>query len=153
MKFLLVGSFATKGAAAVIAKGLPQHAEVRLVAEPGNPYDPLAVKVYVARGVLRDSEALAEALAGSGLSEATLWSEDGVLWEGEHGADPLFPLGHLGAKYETKAAKAALREGWQFRLAREWHGGGGEGGARVGEAPPARGKLIQCADGTKLIET
>lgn len=145
MKFLLVGSFATKGAAAVIAKGLRQGAEVTLVPEPENPYDANAVRVFVARSVLRGSDDLAEALADSGLTEATLWAEPGVRGDAGDAGDPLFPLGHLGAKYETKTAKAALREGHQFRLARDFPAGGEGSEAR-------KGALVQYPDGTKLIE-
>ena len=125
MRFLLVGTHFAPGAAAVIAKGLGQGAKVELRAEPDNPYDAQAVKVWVERDAVAEGPELEEALTGFGLSVAS------IAW-------PL-ALGHLGAKYETKAAKAALREGHQFR-----HG--------ANEAVRGAGRLIQHANGTCLVE-
>ena len=127
MRFLLVGTVFTQGALAVIAKGLRQAVQVELRAEPENPYDANAVRVFVGREEVQPSEELAEALAAFGLSvEAITWP---------------MAIGHLGAKYETKAAKAALREGHQFHLASEWHA----------EAKPV-GRLMQHSDGVLMIE-
>jgi hypothetical protein len=127
MKFLLVGTFSIPGAAAIISKGLAQYAAVLLRAEPENPYDAEAVRVLVARDeVIRTAE-LEEALVSYGL--------------GFGGLQFPFAIGHLGAKYSTKAAQAALREGHQFRLVQDWHGVGAQSG-----------RLIQHPDGTKLVE-
>ena len=128
MKFLLVGTGFTPGASAVIAKGLRQNALVTLVAEPENPYDAQAVRVFVARDEVVESPELAEALGGFGLSV------DAIQW-------PL-QLGHLGAKAETKAAKAAVAGGHHFALCAKWHDLGG----------PAVGRLIQHGNGTNLVE-
>ena len=130
MRFLLVGTHFAPGAVAVIAKGLGQGAKVTLRAEPDNPYDAQAVKVWVERDAVAEGPELEEALAGFGLSVAS------IAW-------PL-ALGHLGAKYETKAAKVALREGHQFRLVSDWHG--------ANEATRGTGRLIQHANGTCLVE-
>jgi len=130
MKFLLVGTMFTQGAPAIVAKGLAQGASVTLRAEPENPYDANAVKVWVEREAVLESPELDEALAAFGLSVATLeWP---------------FPIGHLGAKYETKAAKAALQEGHQFKLATDW--------ARLDEAARAQGRLIQHPNGSNFVE-
>ena len=130
MKFLLVGTVFTPGAVALIAKGLPQYAAVTLRAEPENPYDANAVRVLVERNSVVESPELHEALAAFGLTF--------------EGMEFPFPLGHLGAKYETKTAQAALREGHQFRLAAEWHS--------LGEAPRGSGRLIQQPNGSNLVE-
>ena len=131
MKFLLVGTAFTPGAVALVAKGLPQGAEVELRAEPENPYDAYAVRALVARSEIRPNDVLTEALAGFGLSL------DSIAW-------PL-QLGHLGAKAETKAAKAAIAAGHQFDLCAKWHGAAGGG--------PLKGRLIQHGNGTNIIET
>ena len=55
-----------------------------------------------------------------------------------------FGVGHLGAKYETKAAKAAIAEGLQFHLVTDWHGL--EGDSR------SDGHLVQYPNGTCLVE-
>jgi hypothetical protein len=130
MKFLLVGTGSTPGAAALIAKGLPQYAGVILQAEPENPYDALAVRVLVPRDSVIESPELHEALAAFALTLESM--------------EFPFPLGHLGAKSETKAAKAALREGHSFALCAEWHSLGGE--AR------SAGRLIQHPNGSNLVE-
>jgi hypothetical protein len=115
---------------ALIAKGLPQYAAVTLVAEPENPYDANAVRVFVTRESVLECAELDEALGGFGLTLTTL----------------TFPLaiGHLGAKYETKAAKAALREGHQFHLGADWQG--------LPAGPRESGRLTQYPNGTCLIE-
>lgn len=130
MKFLLVGVTFAQGAPALLAKGLPQYAAVELRAEPDNPYDSNAVRVYVARDAVAESGELSEALAGFGLSVETLG------WP--------FALGHLGASYVTKAAKRALAEGHQFRLVSEWH--------QLPEEARNVGRLILHANGTILVE-
>jgi hypothetical protein len=130
MKFLLVGTAFTLGAPAIISKGLPQFARVTLQAEPENPYDPNAVRVFVARDAVIESPELHEALAAFGLTFETL--------------DFPFPLGHLGAKAETKAAKAALREGHQFELCAAWH--------LLAENARSAGRLIQHPNGSILVE-
>ena len=130
MKFLLVGSMFSQGAPALIAKGLRQGAPVSLVAEPENPYDANAVKVFVAREDVLASPELDEALAEFALTLATMeWP---------------FAIGHLGAKYETKAAKAALREGHQFCLVLDWKG--------LPEASRSVGRLIQHPNGSNFVE-
>jgi len=130
MKFLLVGSMFSQGAPALIAKGLRQGAAVTLQAEPENPYDANAVKVFVARESVLPSNELAEALAEFALTLDTMQ------WP--------FTIGHLGAKYETKAAKAATREGHQFRLALDWKG--------LSEASRSVGRLIQHPNGSNFVE-
>ena len=135
MKFLLVGTGFTPGAVAVIAKGLRQNARVALVAEPENPYDAMAVRVFVTRDEVAQSAELAEALAPFGLSVET------IQW-------PL-QLGHLGAKAETKAAKAAIAGGHNFALCAKWHGVRAQpDNAEWG----ASGHLIQHGNGTNLVE-
>ena len=130
MKFLLVGSMFSQGAPAIIAKGLRQGALVTLQAEPENPYDANAVKVFVAREDVLPSDELSEALAEFALTLDTMeWP---------------FAIGHLGAKYETKAAKAALREGHQFRLCGEWHS--------LNEATRSQGRLMQHPNGSNFVE-
>jgi len=129
MKFLLVGSYFTQGALAVITKGLRQGATVTCVAEPENPYDRDAVRVFVARSEIIDCPEVREALGEFALTLETL-------------QDP-FPLGHLGAKATTKAAKLALAEGLQFGLAADWHL------LADSERNPAR--LLQHANGTCLV--
>ena len=130
MKFLLVGTQFSPGATALITKGLAQRAQVTLRAEPENPYDSLAVRVFVPRESVLTSPDLDEALAAFGLTYATLeWP---------------FALGHLGATQVTKAAKAALREGHQFSVVSEWH--------QLPEAARSSGRLIQHGNGTNLIE-
>jgi len=130
MKFLLVGTSFTPGAQALISKGLPQRAEVILQAEPENPYDALAVRVFVPIESVLPSDDLDEALAGFGTSL------DGLGFP--------FCLGHLGAKAETKAAKRASAEGHQFSLCTEWH--------RLDEEGRGIGRLIQYSNGTCLVE-
>lgn len=107
MKFLLVGSQFAPGAPAMLAKGLPQRAEVLLQAEPDNPYDALAVKVLVGKSQVVRGPELEEALAGHAIA-----------WD-----DLTFPfmLGHLGASMETKAAKAAVKAGLKFMGVKAWH--------------------------------
>ena len=135
MKFLLVGTAFTPGASAVIAKGLGQRAQVALVAEPENPYDAQAVRVFVTRDEVHESPELTEALAAFGLSVET------IQW-------PL-QLGHLGAKAETKAAKAAIAGGHHFELCMKWHGVRAQpGSAEWG----AFGRLIQHSNSTNIIE-
>ena len=130
MKFLLVGQRFSQGAPALIAKGLPQRAEVTLRAEPDNPYDANAVRVFVARDSVVSSPELDEALAAFGLSVGAMeW--------------PL-AIGHLGATAVTKAAKAALREGHQFALCGEWH--------RLSEPARTVGKLVQHLNGSNFVE-
>jgi hypothetical protein len=130
MKFLLVGQVFAPGATAIITKGLSQYAGVMLVAEPENPYDANAVRVFVPRESITLNAELDEALAAFALTSAALTFP--------------FAIGHLGAKYETKAAKAAMREGHQFRLATDWHGLSGNS--------RTSGRLIQHPNGTCLIE-
>ena len=130
MKFLLVGSMFSQGAPALIAKGLRQGAEVTLQAEPENPYDANAVKVFVARESVLPSNELAEALAEFALTLDTMQ------WP--------FAIGHLGAKAETKAAKAALREGHSFALCAAWH--------QLSVASRSVGRLIQHPNGSNFVE-
>ena len=130
MKFLLVGQMFTQGAPAVIAKGLGQATKVELRAEPDNPYDANAVRVLVGRSAVIETPALLEALLGFGM---TL---DSIAWP--------MPLGHLGAKAETKAARAARQGGHQFALCAEWHA--------LSEAERASGSLLQYPDGVFLID-
>ena len=130
MKFLLVGTTFAPGAPALLAKGLRQGAQVALRAQPENPYDANAVRVWLERGEVLVSDELSEALAGFGLSTDTLQ------WP--------FALGHLGAGYATKAAKRALAEGHQFRLVSEWH--------QLPDELRGAGHLIQHANGTTLVE-
>ena len=130
MKFLLVGQMFSQGAPALIAKGLPQRAEVTLRAEPENPYDANAVKVWVDRDAVMVTDELTEALAAFGMSLET------IEW-------PL-AIGHLGAKAETKAAKAASREGHQFALCAAWH--------RLSEPTRSVGKLVQYPNGSNFVE-
>ena len=120
----------SQGAPAIIAKGLRQGAKVTLQAEPENPYDANAVKVFVAREDVLPSDELSEALAEFALTLATM--------------EFPFAIGHLGAKYETKAAKAALREGHQFRLALDW--------ASLPEASRSVGRLMQHPNGSNFVE-
>lgn len=101
------------------------------VAEPENPYDRDAVRVFVARSEIIDCPEVREELAKFALTLETL-------------QDP-FPLGHLGAKATTKVAKLALAEGLQFNLAASWHL------LPDSERNPAR--LLQHANGTCLVET
>jgi len=130
MKFLLVGQMFTQGAPAVIARGLPQAAKVELCAEPENPYDPYAVRVLVEREAVVATPALTEALAGFGLSLDT------IAW-------PL-ALGHLGAKAETKAAKAARAGGHVFALCAAWHD--------LPAGTREHGRLLQHSDGVYLVD-
>jgi hypothetical protein len=130
MKFLLVGTAFTPGAQALIVKGLPQYAPVILRAEPTNPYDALAVRVLVPRDSVIESPELHEALAAFALTLDSM--------------EFPFHLGHLGAKSETKAAKAALREGHSFALCAQWHS--------LDEAARSAGRLIQHPNGSNLVE-
>lgn len=130
MKFLLVGTGFIPGANAIISKGLRQRATVTLQGEPENPYDPLAVRVSVDQGEVVPNAELDEALAGFGLALS------GLSWP--------FPLGHLGAKAETKAAKRASAAGHHFELCAEWH--------KLPEWLRVNGHLVLQSDGTIIIE-
>lgn len=131
VKFLLVGTQFSQGAPALLAAGLPQGARVELRADPTNPYDPLAVRVYALREEVKESPALEEALAGHALALAALeWP---------------FPLGHLGANEGTKAAKLARSAGLRFFLAAEWH--------NLPEATRAEGRLVFEGSGAITIAT
>ena len=129
-KFLLVGSQFVQGAQAVLAKGLSQSARVALVAEPSNPYDPLAVKVWVDRAQVADSADLDDALGLFGLSLGA------IEW-------PL-ALGHLGASRETKVAKAAAKAGLTFDVVAKWH--------QLAEGDRASGSLRFEGSGHVTIE-
>ena len=88
------------------------------------------MKVWVDRDAVMVTDELTEALAAFGMSLET------IEW-------PL-AIGHIGAKAETKAAKAALREGHQFALCAAWH--------RLSEPTRSVGKLVQYPNGSNFVE-
>lgn len=102
---------------------LPNGAPLRLEAEPSNPYDPNAIKVWASPAEVPESEraALADEIAGAGFSLDELLASGEKIW-----------LGYIG----DSQGKLCIKNGWLgnaevHAVAKRRNLGLGELGARL----------------------